>query len=73
MLSFPQGRLLGCCWRRCLVGSYRGGDAVGIGDVAVRMYARSGLDDKCLADWLHISGKGISGERQLIFSVGSLT
>ena len=68
MLSFPQGRLLGCCWRRCLVGSYRGGDAVGIRDVAVRVYARSGLDDKCLADWLLASGQGISGGRQLISS-----
>jgi hypothetical protein len=37
------------------------------------MYARSGLDDKRLADWLHIPGQGISGERKSIFSVGSLT
>lgn len=37
------------------------------------MYARSGLDDKRLADWPHISDQGISGGRQLISSARSLT
>jgi hypothetical protein len=37
------------------------------------MYARSGLDDKRLADWSHISDQGISGGRQLISSARSLT
>ena len=36
----------------------------------MRMYPCIGLDDKHLADWSHISGKGNAGE-QIILLVGS--
>lgn len=39
----------------------------------MRMYARSGLYDKRLADWSHISDQGISGGRLSISSARSLT
>ena len=37
------------------------------------MYARSGLYDKRLADWSHISDQGFSGGRLSISSARSLT
>ncbi len=70
---YPSMLTLGYRWRRCLAGPYRGRGAAGIGNVAVRMYARSGLDDKPLADWSHTSGQGISGGRRFISSGRSLT
>jgi hypothetical protein len=69
----PQGRLLGCHWRGRLVGSYRGRGSAGNGNVAMRMYTRTGFDNKCLADWSHIAGQGNTGEQEIIVSVGSST
>ena len=39
----------------------------------MRMYTRIGLDDKRLADWLHITGQGNTGGPQIVLSVGPST
>jgi len=62
---FPQGPVLGCRRGGRLVGSYRGRDAAGDWNVAMRMHTCIGFDDKRLADWPHITGQGNTGERRL--------
>jgi hypothetical protein len=65
--------MLGCHRGARLVGSYRGRDAAGNWNVAMRMHTRIGLDDKRLADWPHITGQGNTGEQQIVLSVGPST
>ena len=69
----PQGPVLGGHRGGRLVGSYRGRDAAGNWNVAMRMHTRIGFDDKRLADWPHITGQGNTGELQIVPSVGPST
>jgi hypothetical protein len=64
ILVLPHNQLSGRDWGGCLVGSKRRRGAIGIWNVVMRMYARIGRDDQCLADWSRPSIQGIDGERQ---------
>lgn len=67
ILVTPHDQQSGRDWGGCLVGPKRRRGAIGIWNVAMRVYARIGRDDQCLADWSRASIQGIDGERQRVY------